>query len=518
LLRPQMWASSVYALYTPNTLTRLEYTLVGNQTLRRHENALLYNVDTESKQNLQEQALDRSQVLEHRLVYSRRLSGSQALMLNATYSDFARGQSHDLLSPRFAEFFGADSSQNRFLQNVNGAGRQGQAKLQWLIKQNKRLRYRVNFQQQFNSLSLGSGIRLGQAESLQAVENEDFRNRSRWQTLASGLGAGGSLMITEKTSLFTDAYLKRAEVQFDTQRVALWFVEPSVGINTRHKKFLMGLNYTFTQQNPNVQSLYQGFVLANYRAFQRGGEQARFLPTHQLSGNLGISDLENYQSVMLFGTYSRSKPYFGTDNTIAEDFTLTQARLFPMQEFLLISLSADKYIHRWLSGFQLFQTFTYSSSDNQANGFEVSRNQFYVLMNKLQYRSVFDGWYNIEASAQWIFSTARNNLLTDERLANNHTFSYVFTQIVQPSKKHWKWILGFEYFEFRTAQRRETYPFLDTEFSIALKKPKMQLSVEVKNLLNNNEVLQVNLQNFSITTSSQRIQNRWGLLKVQFKW
>lgn len=518
VLRPRLGAGAIYALFVPNNKTRFEYTLVGNLTQRRYANTLIYNVNTEANQNLSENARERSDMLEHRLRYSRKLNDKQAFLANLTYSDFRRSQNHDLLSPRFADFFGADSSQNRFLQTINGKGRQGELALQWIYKKSKFIRYQVKANQQFQNIDFSSQIQLGQGENLSALNNPDFGNQALWQRNSSSLGAGTTFIFSEKTFLSIDLAAKRLYTRYANHNAALWFVEPTIALSTRFKKFASSLSYTFTQQSPLLQNLHQGFILSSYRSFQRGSQELRFLPTQQLSGFASLNDLANYQSLTFFGTYSRSVPFYGSNNSISQNFTISQAQIFPRQEFLLLNLSADKYIHSLLSGFQWFNTFTFSSSDNQANNFQVSNNRFYTLSSKIQYRSVFDGWYNIEASAQWIFSTSRNNLIENNASANNTNLSYVVRQIVQPPSKKWKWIVEAERFEFRSQSKREVYPFLDSEWMIELKKPKMQVSVEVRNLLNNTQIDQLNLTNFAITTSSQRLQSRWALLKVQFKW
>jgi outer membrane receptor protein involved in Fe transport len=131
---------------------------------------------------------------------------------------------------------------------------------------------------------------------------------------------------------------------------------------------------------------------------------------------------------------------------------------------------------------------------------------------------VFDGIYNVEASAQWLFATARNNLLQDNTAANNTNLIYNLIQILQPASKRWKWIVLTERFEFRSNQNKQIYYFLDTEFAWDLKKPKMLLTLEVKNLFNVQQIEQLSFSNFAITANTQRLQSRWGLLKVQFKF
>jgi hypothetical protein len=46
----------------------------------------------------------------------------------------------------------------------------------------------------------------------------------------------------------------------------------------------------------------------------------------------------------------------------------------------------------------------------------------------------------------------------------------------------------------------------------------MLLTLEVKNLFNVQQIEQLSFSNFAISANSQRLQSRWGLLKVQFKF
>ena len=517
-LRPQMLASSLYLLHTPSNKTRFEYTLVGNQTLRRYQNDLLYNINTTRNQDLAENAQDQSLILEHRLRYSTKLNDQQALLANITYSDFLRKENHHLISERFAPLFGRDSLQNNLQQQVGGAGKQGHSDLQWIIKKNEKIRFKWQAEHQFLQTRLSSGLALGDANGLEKITDSSFNNQGIFNSNAISLKGGTTLRLFSKISIIGDIAFKHQAVSYENQQSQINFLEPMLTFSTKYQKAVFNLSYTFTQKNPEIQHLTTGFVLNNYRTFQRGNATLQFLPTHNFNFICNLNDLERFQSLTLFGLLSRTNPFYGTENQIDKEFSFVSNRLFPSQTFFLANLAVDKYIHAWLSGFQWFNTFSYNASDNQANTFELSRNQFYAFSSKLQYRSVFDGIYNVEASAQWLFATARNNLLQDNTAANNTNLIYNLIQILQPASKRWKWIVLTERFEFRSNQNKQIYYFLDTEFAWDFKKPKMLLTLEVKNLFNVQQIEQLSFSNFAISANSQRLQSRWGLLKVQFKF
>mgnify|MGYP005854127737 CR=1 FL=1 len=259
LLRPRMLASSLYINYQPSAKTLIEYTLVGNQTLRRYENSLLYSVETAQNQNLLENARDDSRVLEQRWRYSRKLNARQALIWNANFSNFIRDDAYRLSSERFAAFFGRPQNQDQLLQSVEGRGCQGKNEVQWVWKPRERWRYQLVSEQYFLQSQLASGLALGQVGSLSLVEENDFNGQGRFHNFYTRLKAGASSRLFGKTFFNADLGLKYQESGFEATQGRILFVEPTLGIATNYRKFVLNMSYSFTRQSPALQQLYGTF-------------------------------------------------------------------------------------------------------------------------------------------------------------------------------------------------------------------------------------------------------------------
>ncbi len=117
-----------------------------------------------------------------------------------------------------------------------------------------------------------------------------------------------------------------------------------------------------------------------------------------------------------------------------------------------------------------------------------------------------------------MFNTTRNALISYAAQARKWNILYNFTGIIQPSSKRWKWIVVAERFEFVSRVQRKIMYFVDTELQCQLKKDRYSIGLEIRNLLNNNQIEQLTLANFSISRSRQILQERWAMLRLQLKW
>ncbi len=393
-LFPQMLAFNFYLLHTANEKTRIENTLVINDTKRRYTNNLQYNISFGANQPLAEAAQDGSQVVENRFKYSNRFSAKQGLLLHLTLSQFERHSQHHLLTKRFNELFNVDSSFYQFGQVVGGSGYTAWANAQWLSKIADKVRFKLQTDLNFQDSQLHSNNFLQNSTTTFPINDSAFLNRSSFGLLGAAIKTSLGGAIRKNLNWITELALKRQQINFDNKIEAITFLEPLIGVSTSLRKASFSLSYTHTQQNASLQNLLRGYILADYRTFQRGADELHFLPAQMINFVCNINDIENFRSLSIFGLYNQVSPFYGAFNDISQNFNFNQYTIFPRQRLAMVNLAADQYIHAWLSGFQWNNSFVYNSAFNQANNFELIENQFFVASSKLQYRSVFDGFFN----------------------------------------------------------------------------------------------------------------------------
>lgn len=516
-LKPQQHHTTLYLLHTPNSYSRWENTLQVTFLKRTYENALTYNTTTSPRSEpLQELSTETNRLIENELKYSYRISEKNAFLMNFHWANQKIEGLQTFNSKRFNTFLQIDTNTNVVRQNNRLPGNSLQCTGEYIEKIAPKLTLKLLAESNFQQIEGFTKILYQLWGNELEFANPAYRNQVDLQTAENAFGTTLSYFPTSFNSVASSLFWKHKWIGLGAKKSAISFVEPNVSFSWKVKKIISQLSYNFTWQNPTLQNLLNGYWLVNYRSFRSGTEDVRFVPMHRVTFIFNFDDLQHLQSVVLYGSYNRQSNYYGTASQIEQDFTIMQNQIFPKNEMANISLTLDKYVHSWLSGFRWLNAFTYQNYNNQVNNFVLGNNIFRSVFSKLQYRSLFEGHFNLEAFAQVSYNIMENQFLTEVASTENWNITYRFSGVFQGFQKKLQWTFSAEKLDFRSRQIHQSLYFFDAELTYQLKK--LQLGLEIYNLLDNDALFQLNPSNIAVQSSSQLLQGRWIMGRVKFKW
>ncbi|WP_448529992.1 carboxypeptidase-like regulatory domain-containing protein [Raineya sp.] len=516
-LKPQQHHTTLYLLHTPNGYSRWENTLQVTFLKRDYENALTYNVTTSPRSDpLQELSSETNRLIENELKYSCRISEKKAFLMNFHWANQKIEGLQSFYSKRFNTFLQVDTNTNLVRQSNRLPGNSLQFAGEYIEKIVPKVTLKLTAESNFQQIEGFTKILYQLWGDEQELADPAYRNQINLHTAENAFGTTLSYFPTSFNTIATSWFWKHKWIGLEEKKSMVSFIEPNVSFSWKVKKILSQISYNFTWQNPTLQNLLNGYWLVGYRNFRSGGEEVRFVPTHRVTFIFNFDDLQHLQSMVLYGSYNRQSNYYGIASRVEQDFTIMQNQIFPKNEMATLSLTLDKYVHSWLSGFRWLNAFTYQNYNNQVNNFVLGNNIFRSVFSKLQYRSLFEGYFNLEAFAQVSYNILENKLLTEVTSTENWNITYRISGVFQGLQKKLHWTCSAERLDFRSQQAQQSLYFFDTELTYQLKK--LQLGLEIYNLLDNDTLFQLNTFNISVQSSSQLFQGRWIMGRVKFKW
>ncbi|MCS6795937.1 MAG: carboxypeptidase-like regulatory domain-containing protein [Raineya sp.] len=514
-LKPIQHAISLHLLHTPNEKARWENNFQVTFLQRKYENALTYNITTSPRSEpLQEISTETNRLIENELKYSYRVSENKAVLMNLHWANQKIEGNQLFNTRRFNDFFGLDSNTEAILQTNRLPGNTLQLQGKFIEKLLKRWQYGFSTENNFQQVEGFTKILYQLYNTQLELNSPEYLNNVSLQTAENAWKVSTSYSPTQYNTISTEWAWRHKWIGLADKKNQVSFLEPSLTLAWKFKKVITQTSYSFTWQNPALQQILNGYWIVGYRNFRRGAELIEFVPTHRFNVIWSLEDLTRLQNISLFGSYNRQSNYYGTASGIQQDFTLTENRIFPRNEMLNLSISIDKYVHSWLSGFKWQNAVTYQRYNNQVNNFELNENIFRSLFSKLQYRSLFNGFFNVEAYAQVMYSIISNDLLRED--TQNWTITYRVSGFFQGWNKKFNGVLSAEKLDFRTQQVQQSLYFFDAELTWQLKK--VQWGLEIYNLFDNDSLQQLTPSNISVQNSMQLLQGRWVMAKVKFRW
>lgn len=459
----------------------------------------------------------------NQLNYVHRLDSNQAFTANLYYTLQRLPQVYQANSERFASLFSLESEFDRLSQNLDFQTQLlGSVATYLLKKKGIKYNFRVGSELTFTDLDSGLGLS-SDTESVRI--RSDFANQLIYRTSNYFVEGNLSKKILKKINLTTSILLRRlgAGIEDDfaasqsTQKNII-FLEPKVSLSIPVGEASLIASYTFKRNLPQVRDVFSGSLFQNYRAYQQGAEELIFPSSHTfILGYFWLSLNRN----LFFNTsliYMHSPESFGQRIQIDPFFSSLNRIIVNGNQNVIYILSFDKYLPPISSALKLEINLFWLLDNNQLGTDTPTENRSYNGVYALSYRSLFNGFINLEAKAQFTDGRSSNQNGAESPFKNQNLLSqYTFKSILQPKSKKWQYILSAERFLLYNQEVKVfDYYFLDAEFLHYFLDKKLEVSLLFRNLFNNTQFERVRLDNFFVSTQSQDILPRLLMLRVKY--
>jgi hypothetical protein len=326
----------------------------------------------------------------------------------------------------------------------------------------------------------------------------------KWKVLR--LIMSGSLQATN--SDFED---KIHKINFSESRLLF---NPTVGLGAdlgRNQRIFSSLSSN--QTLPTINDLASGYVLGQYRAFDRSRPIFNIQKTDMWLLSYSNMNWTNYYSINGSLSYSRVNSSnisnYQLSNTLS--FTTTQPIRRPI-DFISADYQIDKLFTKISIKVRLEGNLSQTKTINSINSNDLQQSTVRGLNSRIYLISAFSGIFNFTVSSSWNVSSV---YLENSNTAQNQT------RLFKPSawiriKPHPDWFIKItgERIDWKQNENTSQTNFVDLEVRYNPKGSKWAYEMAGNNLLNAKQIRYTQLSNYLIYESAYNLQPRFVTFTV----
>lgn len=487
----------------------LEYTGKFNQTNEKNRSDLLFNEDF-----LNERLNSNNQLLDQKLVFTNKFKTNKVLLLSGRYLNEKTPQNYTV-----NQFI----LQDLFTENANNTKQLSENKMQFAGIEGHVLDKKKNGD--LLELKIGNQLRIDQLNTqLELLNNNtllslpnNYQNKLTYSTNNLYLDAkyrfklGKFILLTQSSFHQLWNQLKNFEVK-TTQNP--FFVVPKIGLELQiNEKNKINTSYTFNTTNAGVLDVYSGFVQNSFRSFTKGLDGFNQLNAHTAFLNYTLGNWGDKFFVNTFILYSKNNDFFSTNSIIAQNYSVSEKIIIKDRENITISSSFDYYLKFIKSNLKINLGGSKSNYKNIVNNSNLREVKNINANYGLELRSGFRGIFNYHFGSKWSYNevqTTTTNSFTDNMSFLD--FSFVFNEKFNVQLQSERYLFG------NLEKDNNKYYFLDLEARYVFKENKLTFSLSGNNLFNTETFRNYSISDISISKTEYRLQPRYVLLKMEFRF
>jgi hypothetical protein len=293
-----------------------------------------------------------------------------------------------------------------------------------------------------------------------------------------------------------------------------FFINPKVSfdweINTKNKLFL---SYAYNTTNAKILDVYPNYVFTNFNSFSKGTgtfnqlDASNLVFTYTL-GNWSDSFFANTSII-----YNKNFDFFSTNSMITQNYTQSKKIIIKDRESFIIFSDINRYFKFISSNFKIKISYTNSNYKNIINNSDLREVKSTNYNYGFELRSGFQGVFNYHFGSKWTINRIKSTI--NNSFTNNTSFLDLSFDI---NEKFNFQIQTERYFFGNIDAENSTYYFADLEARYKLKKNKLTLSLQGKNLFNTETFRTFSISDISTSTTEYRLLSRYVLLKMEYRF
>lgn len=402
-----------------------------------------------------------------------------------------------------------DSNEQNIIQTVNSSKSTFDLNSSFLYNSPKNNETSIilgfnNQRNNFNSLLSGFNTNL-------ASQNDIFLENSKQYLSFKQLFTFNKL---ELTTNIESEYLKTKITYFDTNHLnkSLFFF--NTYFSSRYnitKKGVLYLDYSLTNQIPEVNNIYEGLIITGNRTLINNNFKFDLLDNHNLNLGYRINDFFNLFQFNFIANYSYNKLGFINQLNLSENqdiFTQILATTNNKNKSLL--LETEKYLHVFKTTFNFKTTYSQNNYQNIINDNKIRNNKNINYTIDFSFRTGLKKSINFENS----FKFNNRSFLNDSNTFKVSSFQNDFK--IKYTKNNFKFLINGQLFTQSSQKNKSNEFFLDANIHYKAKKTEYKLIIN--NIFNNDMFQNLTITDFSKNTFNHNLQKRYLLFSTSFKF
>lgn len=495
--------------YDVSKTKTFEYSGKFNKANEKDRSNLLFNTNL-----VYERLNTNNQHLDQKIVFTNKFKSNKVLLFSGRYINEKSPQNYTVNQFIFSDLFS---------ENANSTKQVSENKMQFaglsahlLDKKKNDDLLEIKIENLLRIDDLNTGIELLQNENIIALPN-GYQNKIRYLTNDLYLSAKYRFKL-KKITLLTQSDFHQIYNQLENYGTKTnqnpFFIIPKIGLDwkiTDKNKILT--SYTYNTTNATVLDLYSGFVQTGSRSFSKGLEGFNQLNASSaiLNYTYGSWGDKFFANTLLM--FTNDYDFYSTNNLISQNYSQSEKNIIKDRQFISLSSSIDRYFKPIKTNLKINLGTTKSNFKNIVNNSNLREVKNTNADYGVELRSGFRGFFNYHIGSKWNYyevETTNKNSFT-----NNTSFldlSFIF------SGKFNIQIQSERYFFGNLDKNDNKYYFLDIETRYIFKENKLTFSLSGNNLFNTKTFRNYNISDISISKTEYRLQPRYLLLKIEFRF
>lgn len=495
--------------YNISQTKTLEYTGRYSNELEMNQSNLIFN-----NNYLAENLNNKNERLDKKILFTNKFKQNKALLLSARYISDRSPQLYNVNQFLFQDLFSerADNVKQFSQNNMQFSG----IEAHFFEKKKDGDLIEIKIGNQLRIDQLITRFELLKNDSSLAVPI-NFQNNSNYflnNVFASfryNLKLGNINLRTQSEihhifNKFVDNGIKRTQAP-------LFFV-PKIGVDwSVNKKNRITTDYSYNTTNPGVLDIYSGYIQTDFRTFSKGISGFNQLNSSSFSLNYIYGNLGEKVFASTSIIYINNNDFLSTNTIVSPNYAVSEKIIVKDRKFLNISSNLDYYVKQIKSNFKISLAHTNINFKNIVNNSDFREVQNFSTEYGFEIRSGFKGLFNYHFGSKWSQNTVKSN--GENYFVNSMGFidlSFIVSKKANIQLQCERYYFGSE------LNNTNVYYFLDLETKYVVKNNKITLFLSGNNLFNTYKFTNFSINDISISRTEFRLQPRYLLVKIEYRF
>ena len=486
-------------------------TKYNNQNDNISSNLIFNNITT--RENLK----TNNTLFDQKITFTNKFKDTKVFLLTGRYINEKAPQNYSVNQFFYQDLFPSSSNSNNVIQQSENKMKFAGFNAHLLDRKKNDNLLELQLGNEFRQDNLNTTFKLLENTNILDIPN-GFQNKTIYQTndlylktkyriKLNNLALTGKLDFHQLFNSLENNNISENENPF--------IINPTLGFDWEiNKKNKITSSYSYNTTNARIFDVYDNYVLRSFRSLSKGTGGFNQLDSSTLTFNYQLGNWSDLFFVNTSVVYNKNFDFFSSNSTLTQNYTQSERILIKDRKSVTIFADLNNYIKIISSNLKLVSSYTKSNYKNVVNNSELREINAINYNYGFELRSGFQGIFNYHFGSKW-----RTNQIEASAINNSFTNNVSFMDLSFDINDKFNFQIQTErYFFGNIDANNSTYYFADLEARYKLKKNKITLSLQGKNLFNTETFRTFSISDISTSTTEYRLLERFVLLKLEYRF
>lgn len=487
----------------------IDYTGKFNATNEKNYSDINFNGDV-----LNEKLTSNNELLDQKLVFTNKFKSNKVILFSGRYINEKTPQNYAVNQFIYQDLFN---------QNANSIAQTSQNHMQFagvsaqlLDRKKKGNLLEIEIGNKFRKDNLISNFQIIDSNN-NTTEPLGYQNQFEYISNDLYLNYKYVLKLKKVNFLLQSEFhqlINKIESYSSQKTQSPFFINPKIGFEwemNKKNKFLTSYSYNTT--NATLLETYSNTIHTGFRSFSKGTGNFNQLDASSAILNYSYGSWGDKFFANTFIMYTKNHDFFSNNTIVEQNYSQSETITIKNRELLNFSSSVDRFFKPISSNLKLSVNASKSNYKNIVNNSDLREIKSTSLEYSVEIRSGFKGVFNYHIGSKWNYNEIQTN--ASNSFTNNMSFldlSLIFNEKVNFQIQSERYYFG------NLEKQNNKYYFLDIEGRYTVKENKLTFSISGNNLFNTKTFKNYNISDINISKTEYRLQPRYVLLKMEFRF